>query len=59
MHLHFSTSRATLQALHPSDKSGLTGPSAEDLQPAEEKISKTFLTFIFSRVLLSVLMQIL
>jgi len=34
MHLLFSTSRATLQALHPSAKSGL---SAEDLQPAEGK----------------------
>ena len=42
MHLLFCTSRATLQALHPSDKSGLTGPSAEDLQPAEEKYPKRF-----------------
>ena len=34
MHLLFSTSRATLQALHPSDNSGL---SAEVLQPVGEK----------------------
>lgn len=34
IHLLFCTSRATLQALHPSDKSGL---SVEVLQPAEEK----------------------